>query len=106
LAVLRARELGRDPHEAKLDMDTLMAIIGVGRLIAAPKGLPPDPAYCLEHALLETLATPVFKKAANKAKRSFDVGDAETVNASLQVVARRVDVFRQLIQEAIRKVRG
>ncbi len=106
LASLRARELGRDPREAELDVDTLMAIIGVGRLIVAPKRLAPDLARCLEHALLETLATPVFKKAATKAKRSFDVGDAETVNASLQVVARRVDVFRQLIQGAIRKVRS
>jgi tripartite-type tricarboxylate transporter receptor subunit TctC len=106
LANLRAREMGRDPREAELDVNTLMGIIDVGRLIVAPRGLTPDKARCLAQALLETLATPDFRKAAAKAKRSLDVGDAEAVNASLQVVARRVDVFRQLIQGAIRRVRS
>ncbi len=106
LAASRAREAGGDPREAEMDMDTLMAIIGVGRLIVAPRRLAPDKARCLEQALLATLNTPDFKMAAAKAKRSFDVGDAETVNASLQVVARRVDVFRRLMQGAIRKVRS
>jgi tripartite-type tricarboxylate transporter receptor subunit TctC len=104
LAHLRSREMGRDPREAELDVNTLMGIIDVGRLIVAPKGLTPEKARCLAQALFETLATPNFRKAATKAKRSLEVGDAESVNASLQVVARRVDVFRQLIQGAIRKV--
>ena len=106
LAALRAKKLGRDVREAELDVSTLSAIIGVGRLIAAPKGLDPSLSSCLEQTLREILTDPALKFAAANANRSLEVGSAKSVYEDLQGVARRVGRFSHLIQEAIRKVRN
>ena len=106
LAARRAAALGRDVQSAQLDVSTLSAIIGVGRLIVAPKGLDPSMAGCLEEALGKALADPDLQRAAAKAKRSFDVGSAAMVQADLDRVAQRAERFSPIIKEHIYKVRN
>ena len=106
LASQRAAALGRSVQEAQLDVGTLSAIIGVGRLIVAPKGLAPSLTGCLEQALAEALADPGLQSAAAKAKRSFEIGTAAAVQADLDRVAQRVGRFSPLIQKTIQKVRN
>lgn len=106
LAAQHAKVIGQDPQTAQLDVETLAAIIGIGRLIVAPKGLDPEMAGCLEQALRDALADPGLKRAAAKAKRTFDISSGKAVRQDLDNVSRRVERFAPLIQQTIRKVRN
>lgn len=106
LAARRAVALGRDGQRVQSDVGTLAAIIGVGRLIVAPKGLTPSVAGCLERALDEALSDPGLMDAAKKAKRSFDIGSSRAVETDLDRVSRNVHRFGPLLQNAIHKVRN
>jgi tripartite-type tricarboxylate transporter receptor subunit TctC len=105
LAVQRAKELGRDPEEAKRDARALVSLIDTGRVIAAPAGLEENLFSCLEKALYEVLTDPAFEAVIQKAKRTLDVGRADVARADLQAVAERAEKFTPLIREALKKVR-
>ena len=105
LAVQRAAALGRDVEEAKADAEALAALVGAGRLIAAPLGLEQGLFECLEQGLFEALTDPEFEAAAAAADRSLDVARADVAQADLQAAAQKAEKFLPIVQEAIRKVR-
>ena len=104
-AVRRAKKRGAEPKEAAGEAKALSALIGAGRLIAAPPGLPKDLSTCMENSLYETLSKADFQAAAAKAKRSLDLARGETARNDLQAVTRGMSKFGHVIKEAIRKIR-
>jgi tripartite-type tricarboxylate transporter receptor subunit TctC len=105
VAARRARQTGR-PVEAVLDdVDALVRLIGAGRLVAGPPGIPPDLSACMGSALLEALQGADFQRRARDAGLSLDIASGEEAYEALQAVSRKFDRFAPVIRTAIRKVR-
>ena len=105
LAVRQAKERGGDAKKVAAEAKALSALIGAGRLIAAPPGLQRDLSTCMENSLHETLTQPEFLAAAAKANRSLDIARGETARNDLMAVTRGMEKFGHVIKEAIRKIR-
>jgi len=105
LAVQRAA-LARGPFpEAMQAADDLAELIGAGRIVVAPPGLPASLQLCLEETLSGALADPALETAAQRAGLSLEpAGRAET-RAGLAAAASSADRFRGLIRAAVAQTR-
>jgi tripartite-type tricarboxylate transporter receptor subunit TctC len=105
LAVRRAAYGGRSPSEAREAADELAALIGAGRVVVAPAGLPASLHACLEQELSVVLAASKLKAAAQRAGLSLEpAGRAET-RVDLLAGARSAERFRGLIRAAVAETR-
>ena len=93
VAVRRARALGRDPQVARAQAEGLANIIGAGRIIAAPKGLDPGLASCLEDALHAATTDARFESAMAKAKLPVDAIRGTEASKSIRAAMRDVKPF-------------
>jgi len=105
-AARRAPELSRDTETAIADARALSLLLGAGRLAAAPRGLAPEMAACLEDQFALTLSDPECLAAAETANLIIDFAPADELRADLATAIAGAKRFIPLIDEAKRKVRG
>lgn len=105
VAVRRARELGSDTEQAKKNASALAAVIGAGRVLAAPRGMDGKLQRRLEGAFHRTLTNPEFVAAAARANRSLDVADGMAARAALEVAVSRTRGFLGALRAAIERIR-
>jgi tripartite-type tricarboxylate transporter receptor subunit TctC len=105
VAAQRATARGMTVEEAIANASAVSAVIGAGRLIAAPRGLPEDVFACLEEKLHRVLTSPEFRAAAAQAGQSLDAARSAAATREVQWTADRVQQFLPIVQEAVRQSR-
>jgi tripartite-type tricarboxylate transporter receptor subunit TctC len=93
IAVKRARALDRNPRVAQTRADALAKITGAGRLIAAPRGLDPALASCLEDAAYEAMTDAEFEAALAKANRPIGATRGAETLRSIRAAIRDIKPF-------------
>jgi tripartite-type tricarboxylate transporter receptor subunit TctC len=91
LAARRSLELGRDPEEAVARVQSLVHLLGAGRIAAAPSGLDPALAECLRSGVAQVVDDPDFLASMARAQRGIAYLDAAEVVAEVEATkeARR-----------------
>ena len=105
LARHRAGLTVRTPQQAEQAASDLAVIVGAGRLVVAPRGLPGSLSDCLDTELGEILKSAELLQAADRAQLSIHYQNSASAHQSLMAGARGVDQFRDLISAAIRHAR-
>ena len=106
LAVKRARALGHDVAEAEAKAKALSDIFTAGRFVAAPPGLSPDLAACLEQHVYQAMTEPGFAAAADAAGRPLDVARASDALVTLRAAERASGAFMPALERSIAQIRG
>ena len=107
IAAERVRRIGGDPEAAARKLDALVALLAVGRTLAAPAGLPSDLTACLRDAVARALASPAFRDAASRA--GFDVSDPSSPEAAVRLVreaAAGAGILEPILKRAFQKIRS
>jgi len=105
LAVRRARALGRDPELARSRASALAGTIAAGRIIAAPPGMDPGLAACLEGRLFETMTDTTLNAAMVKAGRPLDIASGTKAAALIRQAKRDAASIAPIIRERIDKAK-
>lgn len=94
---------GRDRTRMVADAESVVRVIGSGRVVVGPRALPPEVADCLEQVLEQVLASEDLRRVA---MGSLDPATADTAHADAR--AAPVDAARllPLIQPTLEKLRG
>lgn len=71
VAAQAALARGENPGSAIARAEALVRIFQAGRLVMAPRGMPPEISACLSGRLAEVMAGPEFAEAAAGARRAF-----------------------------------
>jgi tripartite-type tricarboxylate transporter receptor subunit TctC len=104
LAARRARALGRDPNVAQARANALAEIIAAGRIVAAPRGLEPGLAACLEEHLFAVMTDPEFLATMAKANRPIDTAmgteTVEIIGRARQEAASFQPIIRDHLEKA------
>ncbi len=106
IAEERARQLGRDAESALREAAAVERLLGGGRIIAAPAGMPLSLHKCLEETLLKTLDRPDLVTAARAQGRPLDVAGADRARRDLEAAAQIARRHLALIQAEIARIRG
>jgi tripartite-type tricarboxylate transporter receptor subunit TctC len=106
LAVSRARALGRDVEQVQAQATTLAEIVSAGRFIAAPVGVSPELAACLERNVHEAMTDPGFAAAAKAAGRPLQIARATEAVSALRTADRTSRDFVPILEQSIAKLRG
>lgn len=96
---------GRAPAEAAEEAAALAIIVGAGRLVVAPLGLPEPLAACLGDGLARVLAGPELAAAAARAELGIEPLDAETALAQVRLAEQAVVRFEGLVRAAVEQSR-
>ncbi len=96
---------GGDVEAARSQVDALLAVMGAGRLIVAPRALPPALEACLERALAEVLADPELVRQAERAQLSWQPRTATQMAAELEALAEVTARFRPLVEAGVGEMR-
>lgn len=102
VAAARAGVLGRNADAAVRAADDLAAIIGAGRFVAGPPGIPDDPRRCLDRSLYQALTDPGFQARADTMGLILDVADGETALADMRTAAEQMEQFLPDLREALK----
>lgn len=105
LAAQRATATGRSAEDAREAADELADIIGAGRIVVGPAGLPEQLAVCLERELGEVLASPGLQAAAVRAGLSLEPAGSAAARVGLESGARSAERFRGLVRAAVAQTR-
>jgi tripartite-type tricarboxylate transporter receptor subunit TctC len=100
-AARRARAAGRDPAAAVATSAALVDLVGTGRVVVAPRGLPGETTACLSAALQEALVD----QQERESTRTLDVAAAEPARADVERAAARVHVLLPSLERALRALR-
>lgn len=104
LAAQRAEILGRDVDQARRDAGSIEQLLGVGRLIVAPKGLVPEIEACLAGQIYGVLASDVYDAAVKKVKRSIDPAHASDARDAIIASNAQAERFTAILAEHVRRV--
>jgi hypothetical protein len=102
LARRRASASGRGLLQAEKDAAGLVEFTGAGRIIAAPRGLPPELRDCLIRGVCETLAA----LPPDGLDRQIDTACAEESRAGLIASRKSAQDLWPIVQEALKRARG
>ena len=105
VAVKRARALGRDVAEAEAKAKELSDIFIAGRFVAAPAGMSPDLAACLEQRVYEAMTDPGFVAAAKATDRPIEVANGAEAAAMLRDAERAAESLRPILERNVAKMR-
>lgn len=105
IAAQRAMAAGRDPAEDINKTRALVSLIGAGRLVAAPPGLPAATFECLEEGLYASLTDPQFQRQAAQARRTLDIARAEEARMVLAEAAASAETFAAIVRRTIARMR-
>jgi tripartite-type tricarboxylate transporter receptor subunit TctC len=106
VAARLARKRGADPKTAIRDSTALANLIGEGRLIAGPPGLPAELRGYLEEVLARICASAAFLSAAARAGRSVEYASGESVRATLRGSAADAKRFVPVVLKATQEARN
>ena len=106
IAENRARYLGTDTKLARREAADLEMLVGAGKLIVGPAGMPQELQNCLAETLLQTLSGPDLRKAARALGLALDVAEADQARRDLEAAARIASRHLALIRREIAKIRG
>jgi hypothetical protein len=101
-ALRAARAGGRDEAGTTALAGALFDLMGSGRLIAAPPGLPPATYACLSQAVFDTLGRDAVHAAA---PRSLDVASGPDALAAVRAAAAAAPRLLPVVTDALRLVR-
>ena len=105
LARQRATFAGRSPEQAAEDAAALAALVGAGRLVVAPPGLPGPLAACLDAAFGKILGSAEFKAAAERARLGVDPLDGRAARTEVLAAAQALTRFETLVRAAVERAR-
>ena len=105
LAARRAQPKGQPPENVINQARALENLIGAGRLVVAPPGLPKDIFKCLEEGLHATLTDARFQRQAAKVQRTLDVARAEEARTVLAEAASSASAFAAIVRQTIARMR-
>lgn len=105
LAAREAARLGQSVEEAQADAGAAEAILGAGRLVVAPLGLPPAVLSCLEEGLFAAASSPEFVRLASASERSVEATRGPAAVAELRVVRERAARFLPAVRAAVERAR-
>jgi tripartite-type tricarboxylate transporter receptor subunit TctC len=105
LARQRAAATGMIPDEAEQASNDLAVILGAGRLVVGPRGLPIALFECLNTTLSEVLQSGEMQAAADRAQLHIDHEDGAAAYRGLLAAERGIKQFSPLIQAAIAQAR-
>lgn len=105
LAARRAQRKGQPPENVINQAIALESLIGAGRLVVAPPGLPEAIFKCLEEGLHAALTETQFQRQAAKVRRTLDVARAEEARAVLAEAASSAGAFAAIVRQTIARMR-
>lgn len=103
-AARRAEVGGRTRAQAESDARALVAAVGAGIVVAAPR-LPPELAACLRAKFDGAVKDPAFVAGARTARRSLELAGGAEAQAALAAAEAEVTRFAPLVRQAISKAR-
>jgi len=103
LAARRARVLGHDPEVAQSRADALDGTMAAGRLVAAPPGMDPGLASCMEARLFEAMTDSEFTAAMAKAKRPIDPAKGTKAAESISEAKAEAVTFTSIVRDRLDK---
>ena len=106
VAARLARQGGADPKMVIRDSTALANLIGEGRLIAGPPGLPNELSGYLEEVVARICSNGAFLSAAARAGRSIEYAPADSVRAALRVSLNDARRFVPVVMKVTRDVRN
>ena len=106
IAQNRAHHLGTDTELARQEAAALEKLLGGGKLIVGPAGMPGELRKCLAETLIRTLSRPDLRKAARALDQVLDVVEADQAHRDLEAAARIASRHLALIRREIAKIRG
>jgi len=102
-AALRAsRAAGRNDADTQALAGALLDLMGSGRLVVAPPGLPPATYECLSKVVLATLRSDALRAAA---QRPLDAASGPDALAAVRAAAASAPRLLPIVTEALRLVR-
>lgn len=106
IAAQRARENGADPKMAIRDAAALANLIGEGRVIAGPPGLPAEIRQYVEEVVTRICANISFRAAAARAGRSVEHASGTDVFATLRASVSDAKRFVPVVFKVAQQVRN
>lgn len=104
LAARRASRAGRSSQSAQDEARALAEVIGAGRVIAAPPGLPPDLELCLGRAFLSLASDAGVQQAFERANLGLDWLDGAAARDAVDRAARAATTLAPLAVAALEGV--
>jgi len=105
IAVSRTDQTGLKPDEARQMAAALASIIGAGRLVVGPAGMPEPITACLVSALSEVLESPALHEAAGRSGLGIAPTGPDIAHQDLRAGAKALDQFSTLVRSAIEHTR-
>jgi tripartite-type tricarboxylate transporter receptor subunit TctC len=105
IAVQRKDHTGLEPKETRQMAAALSSIIGAGRLIVGPAGMPEPLATCLVSALSATLDSSPLREAAKQAGLEIAPAGPDVTRRDLQAGSQALNQFSTLVRSAIAQTR-
>lgn len=102
-AAARARLRGEDPERARERADALAQVIGAGRIVVAPAGLPAQIEGCLAEAVAGALTSPALRAST---RRALDPATGEEARRDVAGAVARAAWLVPVVREALARIRG
>jgi tripartite-type tricarboxylate transporter receptor subunit TctC len=102
-AVEQARAGGGDHDQAQRRADGLAALMGSGRILVAPSGLPGPVARCLRDVTASVLMSDALRRST---RRQLDPAPAEAAHADVAAAAEVARPLVPVIAAALARIRG
>ncbi len=102
-AVRRAAQAGQDRARAQSAADAVVSVIGGGRLVVAPAGLPGDVRGCLERVMGRVLTGAELRASS---RRALDPAEARVARADVEHAARLAPALVPDLRVSLARLRG
>ncbi len=97
------RLFARPVAEVESTVDELLELMEVGRIVAAPPGLPARTRDCLRETVLGALDDPSFRQAAARAGRTVDPATHVDVIRRFRTAQRAAARWSEVLDELVRR---
>lgn len=101
--IARHPELFVSAERAAADAEALSSLLSIGRLVAAPPGLPAELHRCLEAATWACLRDEGLRVSVARARRSLDPAPAHEVLAHVRASRHAVAPFADIVKRAVER---
>ena len=102
-AVAAAEARGEDGARARAAADGLAQVMGAGRVIVAPSGLPAARAACLQRVVGSVLTGPALRAST---RRAIDPAHAEEALADVVAASATATSLVPLVRDRLARIRG
>ncbi|WP_068110990.1 tripartite tricarboxylate transporter substrate-binding protein [Tropicimonas marinistellae] len=94
----RAAATGGDAEATGALADALVEVLGAGRTVVAPAGLPDDIHACLEERVYQAINDPEFLDAAEKARRPLDIARGRDAASAILSAEQYLSDLRSIVE--------